>query len=72
MVSLALAKALLQLGRNHDHRTDVDDKHKAEHPTGSDEGGTDMLGDDAGEDEGGVLKEGEDGHVKEDQKPITK
>ena len=51
----------------------ADDKQKAEHLTGSREGGTDMPpGDDAGEDEGGVPKEGDDGKVKEDQKPITK
>ena len=51
----------------------ADDRHKTEKLTGSDEGGTDMQsGGDAGEDEGGVFKEGDDDNVKDDQKPITK
>ena len=51
----------------------ADDSHKTEKLTGSQEGGTDMEpGDDAGEDEGSVPKEGDYSKVKEDQKPITK
>jgi hypothetical protein len=50
-----------------------EDQHKTEDLTESAEGGTDMQpGDSGGEDEGSAPIEGKDGHLKDDQKPITK
>lgn len=47
-----------------------DDPHKVEKMTGSKEGGTDMApSEDGGEDEGGVVTEGDEDGVHEDQKP---
>jgi len=51
----------------------IDEQHKTEQLTGSGEGGTDMAAEDeGGEDEGSAPKEGNDDHLREDQKPITK
>ncbi len=51
----------------------IDEQRKTEQLTGSGEGGTDMsAGDEGGEDEGSAPKEGNDDHLKENQKTITK
>jgi hypothetical protein len=46
--------------------------HKTESLTGQKEGGTDMPADREGEDEGSAPVEGQDDHLKDDQKPISK
>lgn len=53
--------------------TKSDDRPKTEDMTKSSEGGTDMApGNGGGEDEGSAPVEGEDGHLHDDQKPLTK
>lgn len=50
-----------------------DDRHKTEELTKSSEGGTDMTpGSGGGEDEGSAPVDGDDDHLHEDQKPVTK
>jgi hypothetical protein len=50
-----------------------DDRHKSENLTGSSDGGTDMPpGSGSGEDDGSAPIDGDDDHLKDDQKPITR
>lgn len=52
--------------------TKTDKLHKTDEMTKSSEGGTDMApGSGGGEDEGSAPVEGEDGHLHDDQKPLT-